>query len=73
MKTRNHLGFVFFLVLGLSACRQETKCLEEAQKHFNEGVELRTACQTEAAADAFSKALIAIDLCKTEQPETKQT
>ena len=72
MKTRCHFGFIFFLVFALSACRQETKCLEEAQKHFNEGVELRAACQTEAAADAFSKALIAIDRCKTEQLETKR-
>ncbi len=72
MKTRCHFGFIFFLVFALSACRQETKCLEEAQKHFNEGVELRAACQTEAAANAFGKALIAIDLCKTEQNEAKR-
>ena len=72
MKTHLHLGIIVLLMFGLSACHREAQYLEEAQNHFEEGEELRASCNTNAAAEAFSKALMAIDRCDAEQPETKR-
>ena len=71
MKKRCNI-FILLLAVVFSACHREAQYLEEAQKHFEEGEDLRASCNTEAAAEAFSEALIAINRCDAEQSETKR-
>lgn len=72
MRILCHGVIVLLLVVGLSACHHEGQYLEEAQKHFAEGVELRASHDNEAAAEAFSQALVAISHCDINHDMTKQ-
>jgi len=70
MKTR-YIIIVILVLAGLSACRHEARWLNEAETFFGQGLEQRAAKQSEAAAESFSQALIAIGHCDQDKPEVK--
>ena len=57
---------------GLTACHHEARYLKEAETHYQQGLEQRAAKQSEAAAESFSQALLALEQCKPDKPETKR-
>ena len=57
--------------MGFAACRQEARSLNEAETCYQEGLELKAAKNTEAAAEAFSNALLAINRCDASKTEVK--
>ena len=68
-----HIIFIAFLVLtGLTACQHEARHLKEAETFYQQGVEQRADKQSEAAAESFSEALLAIERCDLDKPETKR-
>ena len=71
MKTRCIIMAVLLLV-GLTACQQGARSLKEAETLFQRGVEQRADKHTEAAAESFSQALLAIERCDMEQPEVQR-
>ena len=71
MKTRD-LILSFLVMVGLTACHHEARWLKEAETLFEKGVEQRAAKQSEAAAESFSQALLALEQCKPDKPETKR-
>ena len=71
MKTRCIIIAVLLLA-GLTACQQGVRSLKEAETLFQQGVEQRTDKHTEAAAESFSQALLAINRCNQAQPEVKR-
>ena len=60
------------LLVGLTACQQGARSLKEAETLFQKGVEQRADKHTEAAAESFSQALLAIERCDMEQPEVQR-
>ncbi len=70
MKTRN-LIVSFLVMTGLMACHHEARWLKEAETLFEQGVEQRATKQSEAAAESLSQALLAIEHCDLDKPETK--
>ena len=68
--------FVFIVTLALTAsltaCRQEARALKEAETYFQEGLEQRAAKNTEAAAESFSNALLAVNRCDQRHSEVKR-
>ena len=70
MKTRN-LILLFLVMTGLMACHHEARWLKEAETLFEQGVEQRATKQSEAAAESLSQALLAIEHCDLDKPETK--
>ena len=60
------------MLAGLSACQYKARWLKEAETLFEQGVEQRAAKQSEAAAESFSQALLAIEHCDMEKPEVQQ-
>ena len=71
MKTRCIIC-AFLVLAGLNACQHKARWLKEAEKLFEQGVEQRAAKQSEAAAESFSQALLAIEHCDMEKPEAQQ-
>ena len=71
MKTRYWI-WAFLLTAILAACHQGARSLKEAETLFQQGLEQRVAKQTEAAAESFSQALLAINRCNQAQPEVKR-
>ena len=71
MKTR-HLILLLLVVAGLSACQHNKRNFEQAETLFQQGVEQRANKQSEAAAESFSQALLAIEHCDAEKPEVQQ-
>ena len=67
MKIR-YLLAIILVVAGLTACQQGARSLKEAETRFQQGAEQRAARQTEAAAESFSQALIAIGRCDMDKP-----
>ena len=68
-----HIIFIAFLVLtGFTACQRDTRSLQEAETLFQQGVELRADKQSEAAAESFSQALLAIEHCDMGKPEVQR-
>ena len=57
---------------GLTACHHEARYFKEAETHYQQGLEQRAAKQSEAAAESFSQALLALEQCKPDKPETKR-
>ena len=53
------------------ACHHEARWLKEAETLFEQGVEQRATKQSEAAAESLSQALLAIEHCDLDKPETK--
>ena len=70
MKTRN-LILSFLVVAGLTACHHKARWLKEAETLFEQGLEQRATKQSEAAAESFSEALLSIEHCDQNKPETK--
>lgn len=70
---RKELLFIVVLAMmaSLTACRQEARATKEAETHFREGLEQRAAKNTEAAAESFSNALLAINRCDPQRLEVK--
>ena len=60
------------MLAGLSACQHKARWLKEAETRFGQGLEQRAAKQSEAAAESFSQALLALEQCKPDKPETKR-
>ena len=71
MKTR-YVILAFFMVMGLAACQHEAHYLKEAETHFKQGMEQRADKESEAAAESFSQALLAIERCDMDKPEVKR-
>ncbi len=71
MKTRYWI-WAFLLTAILAACHQGARSLKEAETLFQQGLEQRVAKQTEAAAESFSQAMLAINRCNQAQPEVKR-
>ena len=71
MKTRCIIIAVLLLA-GLTACQQKARWLKEAETRFGQGLEQRSAMQTEEAAESFSEALLDIGRCDPAQPEVKR-
>lgn len=71
MKTQCLIGS-FLLLMGLTACQQKARWLKEAETRYEQGLEQRAAKQSEEAAESFSQALLAIEHCDLDQPETKR-
>ena len=59
------------LTVGFAACRQEARSLNEAETCYQEGLELKAAKNSQAAAEAFSNALLAINRCDASKTEVK--
>jgi tetratricopeptide (TPR) repeat protein len=59
-------------VAGLTACQRDTRSLQEAETLFQQGVEQRADKQSEAAAESFSQALLAIEQCDLDKPEVQR-
>ena len=71
MKTRCIITAVLLLA-SLTACQQGARSLKEAETLFQQGLEQRSARQTEAAAESFSQALLAIERCDQNQAEVQR-
>jgi len=71
MKTR-YLAAILLVLACLSACHNRARWLTEAETHFQKGVEQRADKQSEAAAESFSQALLAIERCDMDKPEVQQ-
>ena len=71
MKIR-YLLAILLVMVGLSDCHHRARWLKEAETCFQQGVEQLANKQTEAAAENFSQALLAINRCDQEQPEVKR-
>ena len=71
MKTR-YIILIFFVMATFTACHHKDRWLKEAETHFEEGCEQLSAKQSEAAAESFSHALLAINRCDLNQLEVKQ-
>ena len=70
---KRHIIFITFLVVvGLTACQRDSHSLQEAERLFQQGVELRADKQSEAAAESFSQALLAIEHCDMGKPEVQR-
>jgi tetratricopeptide (TPR) repeat protein len=72
MKTRYLILAIILVVAGFTACQQGARNLKEARTLFQQGAEQRAARQTEAAAESFSQALLAIDRCDMDKSEVKR-
>lgn len=71
MKPR-YFVWAFLVWAFLTACQHKDRWLEEAETHFQEGCEQLSVKQSEAAAESFSQALLAINRCDLKQPEAKR-
>jgi tetratricopeptide (TPR) repeat protein len=60
------------LLVGIASCQQGARSLREAETLFQQGVERRADKHTEAAAECFSQALLAINQCDARKPEVKK-
>jgi tetratricopeptide (TPR) repeat protein len=72
MKIRHKIFTLFLVVAGLTACQRDTRSLQEAETLFQQGVEQRADKQSEAAAESFSQALLAIEHCDMDKPEVQR-
>ena len=64
--------WAFLLTVVLAACQHKARYFHKAETLCQQGVEQRSAKQTEAAAESFSQALLAINQCNQAQPEVKR-
>ena len=71
MKTR-YLAAILLVLACLSACHNRARWLTEAETHFQKGVEQRADKQSEAAAESFSQALLAIERCDMDKPDVQR-
>ena len=59
-------------MVSFTACQHNGRYFEQAETLFQKGVEQRADKQSEAAAESFSQALLAIEHCDMDQPEVQQ-
>jgi len=59
-------------MVSFAACQHNGRYFEQAETLFQKGVEQRADKQSEAAAESFSQALLAIERCDMDQPEVQQ-
>ena len=71
MKPKTILA-VLLLLVGLAACQQEARYLNEAETLLQQGREQIATKQSEAAAESFSKALLAVNRCNQDRHEVKR-
>ena len=69
---RLQILILLFVLVGLSACRQDNRHYQEADALLQQGLEYRAAKNNEAAAECFSQALVAINQCDADQPEIRR-
>ena len=72
MKTQNLILTVILVIAGLTSCHHESRYLKEAETLFQKGVEQRADKQSEAAAESFSQALLAIERCDMDKPDVQR-
>ena len=72
MKTRYLILVTTLVMASLTACQQGARSLKEAETLFQQGLAQRAAKQSEAAAESFSQALLAIERCDMKQPEVQR-
>ena len=73
MTLRQFLIIVLSVVLaGITACRHDVRCLNEAESLFQQGLEQRAAKNTEAAAESFSQALLVVNQCDAGNPKVQR-
>lgn len=60
------------LLAACQACHHEARYLKEANASFQAGLELRAAANNEAATEAFSNALLAINRCTAQSNEVNR-
>lgn len=71
MKTRC-ITIAIIVIAGLTACQRDGRNLAQAEAMFQQGLTQRADKQSEAAAESFSQALIALDRCDAKRPEVQQ-
>ena len=67
-----HILWAFLVLAFFTACQHKGCWLKEAETHFQEGCEQLSAKQSEAAAESFSQALLAINHCDLKQSEARR-
>ena len=72
MRIRQTIFIAFLILTGFTACKRDTRSLQEAKMLFQQGVEQRADKQSEAAAESFSQALLAIGHCNQEKPDVQR-
>ena len=72
MNIRHIIVIAFLVLTGFTACQRDARSLQDAETLFQQGVELRADKQSEAAAERFSQALLAIDRCNMDKPEVQR-
>ena len=72
MKPRHLILGILIMMANLTACHHEARWLNEAETLLQQGLEQRADKQSEAAAESFSQALLAINRCDTEKPEVQR-
>ena len=66
------ISALFVVLLGLMACQHDEHRINEAEILLQQGLEQRAAKNTEAAAECFSQALVAINQCDAEKPDVQR-
>ena len=73
MNQKQFLIVVLLVVLaGFTACQRDARRLDEADVLLQQGLEQRAAKNTEAAAESFSLALVALNQCDADAPEVQR-
>ena len=72
MRIRHKIFIAFLVLTGFTACQRDTRSLQETETLFQQGVEQRADKQSEAAAESFSQALLAIEHCDMDKPEVQR-
>ena len=66
------IAALFIVLVGLSACRHDKHSIDEAEILLQQGLEQRAATNTKAATESFSQALVLVNQCDGEKPETQR-
>ena len=73
MNQKQFLIVVLLVVLaGFTACQRDARRLDEADVLLQQGLEQRAAKNTEAAAESFSLALVALNQCNADAPDVQR-
>ena len=73
MNQKQFLIVVLLVVLaGFTACHRDARRLSEADALLKQGLEQRAAKNTEAAAESFSQALVALNQCDADAPDVQR-
>ena len=72
MKTHHFILTILLVMATLIACQRQEKRFREAESLLQTGLEQRADKQSEAAAESFSQALLAIERCDTDKPEVQR-